>query len=144
MRNWRSEKGTALIEAAVTIPLLVFVCVGIFEFGRAYQTWQVVTNAAREGARVAVLPSSTVTGVRQRVQDYMHDGQLSKWDSAGVVVDPAAKITINGATVNASRVTVNYPFTFITLQPVAKLISKSSTLGAGTLNMSAQALMRNE
>jgi Flp pilus assembly protein TadG len=57
MRNFRSEKGTALIEAAVTIPLLVFVCVGIFEFGRAYQTWQVVTNAAREGARVAVLPS---------------------------------------------------------------------------------------
>jgi Flp pilus assembly protein TadG len=144
MRNFRSEKGTALIEAAVTIPLLVFVCVGIFEFGRAYQTWQVVTNAAREGARVAVLPSSTVTGVRQRVQDYMHDGQLSKWDSAGVVVDGAAKITINGVAVNASRVTVNYPFTFITLQPVAKLISSDSTLGAGTLNMSAQALMRNE
>jgi hypothetical protein len=85
-----------------------------------------------------------VTGVRQRVQDYMHDGQLSKWDSAGVVVDGAAKITINGVAVNASRVTVNYPFTFITLQPVAKLISSDSTLGAGTLNMSAQALMRNE
>ena len=26
--------------------------VGIFEFGRAYQTWQVLTNAAREGARI--------------------------------------------------------------------------------------------
>ena len=56
MRNWRSEKGAALVEAAVTIPLLLLVSVGIFEFGRAYQTWQVITNAAREGARVAVLP----------------------------------------------------------------------------------------
>jgi Flp pilus assembly protein TadG len=144
MRNWRSEKGTALIEAAVTIPLLVFVCVGIFEFGRAYQTWQVVTNAAREGARLAVLPASNATTVRQRVKDYMHDGQLSKWDSAGVVVDSAASIMVNGTAVTASRVTVNYPFTFITLQPVAKLVSHDSTLGAGTLNMSAQALMRNE
>ena len=56
MRKWRSEKGVALVEAAMTIPLLLLVSVGIFEFGRAYQTWQVLTNAAREGARIAVLP----------------------------------------------------------------------------------------
>ena len=35
MRNWRSAKGAALLEAAITIPLLLFVSVGIFEFGRA-------------------------------------------------------------------------------------------------------------
>ena len=63
MRNWRSEKGAALVEAAVTLPLLLLVSVGIFEFGRAYQTWQVLTNAAREGARVAVLPDVTAASV---------------------------------------------------------------------------------
>ena len=79
MRNWRSAKGAALLEAAVTIPLLLFVSVGIFEFGRAYQTWQVVTNAAREGARLAVLPSANVSTVQQRVRDYMQAGQLPRY-----------------------------------------------------------------
>ena len=56
MRRARREDGAALIETAFVLPIMLLVCVGILEFGRAYQTWQVVTNAAREGARVAILP----------------------------------------------------------------------------------------
>lgn len=143
MRNWRSAKGAALLEAAITIPLLLFVSVGIFEFGRAYQTWQVVTNAAREGARLAVLPSANVSTVQQRVRDYMQAGQLSRYATAGVSVNTAATLTVNGTAVSASQVTVTYPFTFIVLQPVARLVSSQTALG-GAVTMSAQALMRNE
>jgi Flp pilus assembly protein TadG len=143
MRRWSSEKGVALVEAAITIPLLLLVSAGIFEFGRAYQTWQVITNAAREGARVAVLPSATSAAVQQRVRDYMQAGQLSRWSTASITVDSAATLTIGGATTSASRVTVNYPFNFVVLQPIARLITPSTTLGSA-LTMSAQALMRNE
>ena len=143
MRNWRSARGAALLEAAITIPLLLFVSVGIFEFGRAYQTWQVVTNAAREGARLAVLPSANVSTVQQRVRDYMQAGQLSRYATAGVSVNTAATLTVNGTAVSASQVTVTYPFTFIVLQPVARLVSSQTALG-GAVTMSAQALMRNE
>ena len=48
------RRGAALLEAAITMPIILLISVGIFEFGRAYQTWQVLTNAAREGARLAV------------------------------------------------------------------------------------------
>jgi Flp pilus assembly protein TadG len=137
MRKWRSEKGVALVEAAITIPLLLLVSAGIFEFGRAYQTWQVITNAAREGARVAVLPSATSGAVTQRVRDYMQAGQLSRWSSAGITVDSGV------GPPEATRVTVTYPFTFVVLQPIARLISPSTTLGSA-LTMNAQALMRNE
>jgi Flp pilus assembly protein TadG len=143
MRNRRSETGTALIEAAITLPLLLLMSVGVFEFGRAYQTWQVVTNAAREGARIAVLPSATSGAVQQRVRDYMHDGQLSRWSDASVTLT-ATTITVNGAPVSASRVIVDYPFTFMVLQPVARLVAGSSTTLGSALTMSAQALMRNE
>ena len=143
MRNWRSATGAALLEAAITIPLLLFVSVGIFEFGRAYQTWQVVTNAAREGARLAVLPSANVSTVQQRVRDYMQAGQLSRYATAGVSVNTSATLTVNGTAVSASQVTVTYPFTFIVLQPVARLVSSQTALG-GAVTMSAQALMRNE
>lgn len=143
MRNWRSAKGAALLEAAVTLPLLLLISVGIFEFGRAYQTWQVLTNAAREGARIAVLPNTTTAAAQQRVRDYMQSGQLSRYATASVSVNQAATITVNGTAVAASQVTVDYPFNFIVLQPVARLVSRQTALG-GPLTMRAQALMRNE
>jgi Flp pilus assembly protein TadG len=144
MRTWRSEKGAALLEAAVTIPILLLISAGIFEFGRAYQTWQVLTNAAREGARVAVLPSPIAPGVEQRVRDYMQAGQLPLFGSAGVVVNRSASIVVNGTAVSASQVTVNYPFTFMVLRPIARLIPGASTAVGAPLTMTAQAVMRNE
>jgi len=76
-RRLGGERGTALIETAMTLPLLLLVSVGIFEFGRAFQTWQVLTNAAREGARLAVMPGSTDATVKARVQTYLTSGQLT-------------------------------------------------------------------
>src|SRR6187399_1126377 len=86
-RRFRSQRGAAMIEAAMTLPLLLLVCVGILEFGRAYQTWQVLTNAAREGARIAVLPGMDDTAVRTRVREYMAIGQLPKANDAVVTID---------------------------------------------------------
>src|SRR3990172_9556085 len=72
--TFRSERGAAIIETALTLPIVLLVCVGIFEFGRAYQTWQVMTNAAREGARVAVLPTIDAGAAEARVLEYMTAG----------------------------------------------------------------------
>ena len=139
----RSQRGTALLETALTLPLLLLVSVGIFEFGRAYQTWQVLTNAAREGARLAVLPDSTPAAAAARVAAYLQSGQLSNAAAAAVVVTTVPINIGGGATAPASQVTVNYPFQFIVLQPVARLIVRGSTLGA-PLTMTASAVMRNE
>ena len=77
MKRIRNERGAALLETAITLPLVLLVSVGIFEFGRAYQTWQVLTNAAREGARIAVIPDYTDTQVTTTVQNYMTGGRLA-------------------------------------------------------------------
>jgi Flp pilus assembly protein TadG len=143
MREVRSQKGAALLEAAITIPILLLIAVGIFEFGRAYQTWQVLTNAAREGARLAVLPDPTAGVAEQRVRDYMQAGQLTAWSSAAVNVNRSASITVNGTNVSASQVTIDYPFSFIVLQPIARLVSPGSSVGSA-LTMHAEAVMRNE
>ena len=87
LQRGRTERGAALLEVALTLPLLLLVCVGILEFGRAYQTWQVITNAAREGARIAVLPGMDDTAVRTRVREYMTIGQLPKANDTAVVID---------------------------------------------------------
>ena len=138
------EDGQALLETALTLPLLLLVSVGIFEFGRAYQTMQVVTNAAREGARLAVLPNPVAGAVDTRVRSYLTSGQLPNAATATVVVNPTATVDIGGgATASASLVTVGYPYQFMVLQPVVRLIVPGATLGA-PITLTASAQMRNE
>ena len=88
IKHLENERGTALLETALTLPLILLVSVSIFEFGRAYQFEQVITNAAREGARVAVLPGSTSSEVQTRVVAYLNSGQVPNAASASVVVNP--------------------------------------------------------
>jgi Flp pilus assembly protein TadG len=142
-RRIKSERGAALLEAAITIPMLLLVSVGIFEFGRAYQTWQILTNAAREGARMAVLQDSSNTDITSRVSQYMTDGQLGAANSATIGVNRSAVLDVNGRNVSASDVTIDYPFSFIVLQPVARLVAPTTSLG-GAVVMHAEAVMRNE
>jgi Flp pilus assembly protein TadG len=138
-----SDRGQALVETALALPLLLLVSVSIFEFGRAYQTTQVLTNAVREGARVAVLPNATAAEVQARVMTYLQNGQLNGYDAAEVLVDQNVEISIGATTAAASLVTVNYPFSFIVLNPVANLVMKGSTVGA-PITLTAAAEMRNE
>lgn len=140
----RGERGAALLETAIALPLVLLVSVGIFEFGRAFQTWQVVTNAAREGARVAVLPNPVVGSVEGRVTAYLTAGQLPDPGSATVSVNRNAVISIGATNASASVVTVQYPFNFVVLNPVARLIAGSSSLGAAPITMTTSAQMRNE
>lgn len=138
-----NERGSALVEAAMITPLVLLIMVGIFEVGRAYQTWQVLTNAAREGARASVVVGSDTTTVEALVKQYMADGQLAGAQTASVVVDQDASIEVNGESVGASQVTVDYPFDFIVLNPVVKLVKSDSTVGEA-ITMRATSVMRNE
>lgn len=135
----KNQRGAALLEAAVTIPIILLISVGIFEFGRAYQTWQVLTNAAREGARIAIIGGTSDDQVITATRDYMRMGRLPQAADAPVAV--VRNVPIGAGT--ASRVTISYPFTFIVLNPVVRLVTPGSTTGA-PLTMTAIALMRNE
>jgi Flp pilus assembly protein TadG len=136
----KNERGAALLETAITIPIILLISVGIFEFGRAYQTWQVLTNAAREGARIAVLAESSDADVSAAVTNYMNGGRLTDVQSAAVTVE--RNVIVNGR--SSSRITINYPFSFIVLNPVVRLVDGQSGVGAAPLTMQSVALMRNE
>ena len=134
-----NERGAALIETAITIPIILLIAVGIFEFGRAYQTWQVLTNAAREGARVAILTEKTDADVQSTVKNYMTNGGLPKAAAAAIAIDRNVPMGVN----TASKITISYPFNFMVLNPVVKMVTPSSKTGA-PLTMQSVALMRNE
>jgi Flp pilus assembly protein TadG len=52
-RGWKGESAAQIVEFAISLPLLVLLVVGIFDFSNALTLKQRLTNAAREAARVA-------------------------------------------------------------------------------------------
>lgn len=59
---WFDTRGAELLELAIILPVLLTLLFGIFWFARAYNTYETITRAAREGARVAVAPACWTCG----------------------------------------------------------------------------------
>ena len=57
-----SERGVALVEMAIVLPLLLILVFGIIEAGWFYAELSDVRNAAREGTRLAVTTGEVVPG----------------------------------------------------------------------------------
>ncbi len=141
MKRIRSEKGAALLEAAVTVPLILLISVGIFEFGRAYQTKQVLVNAAREGARIAVIEGTTDAEVRARVNKYLKNGGLKELVEGDIPIDRTVALT---ASSTGTNVEIKYPFEFIVLNPIVRLVVAGDETTGAPMTMRAATLMRNE
>lgn len=69
MRMRRDERGANLVEAALVVPILVLILAGVVDLGRAFSSYIVIANAAREGARAGARYSCYSTDAAQRA-DY--------------------------------------------------------------------------
>jgi hypothetical protein len=63
--------GAALVEMAIVLPVFLMVVWGIIEFGRGMMVANMVTNAAREGARLAVIDGNTNTDVQNAISTFL-------------------------------------------------------------------------
>jgi len=136
-----SERGQAIIELALTLPLLLMIVLGVFDFGLMFQRFEVVTNAAREGARLAVLSDQYTTAqARQRALDYLSAGGVtgnvrtgdctttgSGGDICVYVVKQTNAITGTTPAVNVDEmlVRVEYDHSFTFVGPIMSLFGGS-------------------
>jgi Flp pilus assembly protein TadG len=141
-RRWRTESGAELVEFAMVLPVLLVVFVGVADFALLFHGYQVTTNAAREGARLAVLPGYDANGyatVRTRVTNYLAAG-----GARGTVVTNVTPVAINlggGLTCSGVQVTLTYTHPFLLIGPVIGLIN--GTFG-NTVTYQTVAQMRAE
>lgn len=135
MHRTAKDAGQSLLELALVLPILLGLVIGIFEFGRAWNIRQVLTNTAREAARAAVV--GTTEDSLNAIIDY-------RLLDAGL--DPAeATRTYDAGTGFGSPVTITiqYPYTFQFLGPIVGFLGGSSG-DYGTINLSTSSTMRRE
>lgn len=54
-RRWKSQRGTAMVEFAIVLPIFLFIVWCVVDFARAYYTQNSLASAVREGARYAAV-----------------------------------------------------------------------------------------
>lgn len=103
--DWR-ERGTAIVEFAVVLPLLLTILFGIIEFGYVFMVRQSLQHAAREGARTAILQTSTNAGVTARITEAMGPTGITGYTVARTLATNANPV---------ETVSVTVPYTDVSL-----------------------------
>ena len=130
-----SERGQALAEFALVLPLVLFFIAGIVEMGRAWNVKQVVTDAAREGARYTVVRDLAVDedGVRARIMERLALGHI---EAADITITPIGDWRVGGQPMS---VTVTTQFK---MGLIGALLGWAGA--PSVVPISTQATMRNE
>lgn len=164
-RLLRDERGGAMVEFALVVPLLLVLMMGIIDFGRAWNVKQALTDAAREGARRAVVQDGAVkTGTAEEpgtvpaiiINRLTAAGLPTEdaWDPANHTVSCAGWVLsateVSAPTIygcgwggnwgSEARVVIVAPYPFSILGPVLKLAGGE----IGSVQMQASSVMRNE
>ncbi len=108
------ERGQALVETAITLPLLLLLLMGIMEFGWYFYNQMSVENGSREGVRYAIVnaDSATLTAdVTALVED--------------IVISPG-DMTVS-VTKETNKITVTVTKDVATLTPIAAMFTTDNT-----------------
>jgi Flp pilus assembly protein TadG len=138
----RECSGQALVEFAMVMPIFLLIFAGMADFALLFKSYQTSLNAAREGARIAVLQGydkDTYAVPKQRAKDYMVAGGLACTDC--VEVDAPVNITLGAAVAKGVTVRVNYTYNFLFMGRVVGLISGTFR---SDLPFEVSSTMRNE
>jgi Flp pilus assembly protein TadG len=135
-----ARSGQAVVEFALVLPLVLIMVISVFEFARAWNVQQVLTDAAREGARVAVVGAGneeTNPALTNKVTAVV-DNALSV---AGI--DPSdATYSMPGVGDghdSQATVQIELPYRFVFLGPLMEW-----TLDKSSLTLRTSITMRNE
>ncbi len=135
--SWQDQRGAAVVEGAIVLMGFLVLLLAIFEAGRFFNVQQVLTDASREGARLAVMPLSgtstlpTTGQIQSEVQRFL---QAANIQGATIAVNRPVSIDTGGVLTEFTRVTVSVPYQVLTLSMFSNL----------AIPLVGEALMRNE
>lgn len=127
LRRWfvpgRHERGNALVELALTLPLLLMLTLGAVELGRGLNVYLALVNASREGARWWSTHPTDWAGALARIR-----AEAARAGVTNPVVErsPAGGTPAAGTSVTV-RVRYNHPLAFGAVTGVTVLPMRAET-----------------
>lgn len=140
----KNQKGAAVVEFALILPLLLVILFGIIEFSVYFFDKAVITNASREGARAGIVfavPRISNAEIEAKVTAYCADHLISFDPSStlSIAVDPNDVASRTPGV--PLTVTVTYPFRFLLFSNLIGLLGGNI---ADVLDLEAVTIMRME
>ncbi len=96
-----AARGIVLVEAALIFPILIFLTFAVMEYGWLFLKYQHITNAARQGARVAARVDATNGDVDNAIQTILTAENITNYtkaivpgDVSGLETGIAIKVTV--------------------------------------------------
>lgn len=80
-----ARRGAAVVELAFTAPILFLLVFGMIDVGRAVMVQNLLTNAARDGARAAALDGANASEIEESIVEYL---AASSVPGATVTISP--------------------------------------------------------
>ena len=94
-RHSRARRGAAAVECAIIAPLLALLVLGAIDVGQFANVYQKVSDASREGARVAArFGTASTAQVEAAVMDYLEQATPN---IAPATLDAATTVTVSGS-----------------------------------------------
>jgi hypothetical protein len=144
------QKGTALVEFAIVAPLMLFLLLGVAEFGHALNQYNTLTKAVRDGARyvagkaldggtnVVMLPDSLKAETRQLVVNGAAGG--------GALLPGFSVANVTVSQVDAQHVSVQASYAYTPLLGAGASLPTFGLGGGGSIPLNftfqASAVMR--
>ena len=140
--KFNNKNGTAIVEFAIVLPVLLLILMGIIEFSLVLYDKAVLTNASREGARAGIVsqnPRVNNSEIRDVVRNYCSTFLIT-WgadilEDGDITISPDSRDGLPFG--NDLTVTVNYRYDFLVLPSFM-------TTALGPINLVAQTLMKLE
>jgi Flp pilus assembly protein TadG len=135
-RSLRDERGTALVEFALVLPVLVVILFGVLDFGKAYNYWISETHLASEGARYAAVdqnPDPSKANFLTAVRDQADTAELRDGNTSSVPDPLQVCVSFPAGTHNVGdpvrvQVTTTYRFLSLFGGALSKTVAADSTM----------------
>jgi Flp pilus assembly protein TadG len=146
------RRGTTVVETAIALMAAVILTLAIYDYGRYFMLSQLVNNAAREGARLAVAntPTQNTAMIQNTVVQYLSNQNFTDTSGTAFTASDVVVLQVNpatGAATSPDSTWYNAPFgSGIMVQVNAKFTSLFPSFGflPTTVKLRGTAVMLSE
>jgi len=133
----RGRRGSAVMEAALALPVLLYFSFGMVEFGQFFYAKHTVQSAARDGCRQAILGTATTAAATTAVANTMSAAGFSSSGYTLTFTNPTGGATYSDISTVAAgagiktTVTVNYGA--VGVRPLGIIPANKQVIGITTM-----------